>query len=65
MSGAQIEGLWTAEQVAEYLNVPLGTLYQWSHRRQGPKVMRVGRYLRYRRADVESWLKDQERGEAG
>jgi excisionase family DNA binding protein len=61
VSGARVEALWTAEQVAEYLAVPLGTLYQWSHRRQGPKVMRVGRHLRYRRADVDRWLRAQER----
>jgi excisionase family DNA binding protein len=61
----KVEALWTAEQVAEYLSVPLGTLYQWSHRRQGPKVMRVGRYLRYRKVDVDRWLRSRERSETG
>jgi excisionase family DNA binding protein len=60
-----VDALWSAEQVADYLGVPLGMLYQWSHRRQGPKVIRVGRYLRYRRADVDRWLRSKERGGVG
>jgi excisionase family DNA binding protein len=51
--------------LADYLGVPLGTVYQWSHRRQGPTSMRVGRHLRYRKADVERWLRTREREQAG
>jgi excisionase family DNA binding protein len=49
----------TAEEVAEFLRVPVATLYQWKHRRVGPPAARVGRWLRYRRRDVEQWLTAQ------
>lgn len=48
--------LATPEQVGTYLGVPIKTLYEWSYRGAGPRVMKVGRHLRYRWADVESWL---------
>jgi hypothetical protein len=33
--------------------------------REGPKAMRVGKYLRYRKPDVDRWLKSRETREAG
>lgn len=53
--------LATAEQVAEYLGVPMATLYQWRYRRTGPKALKVGRWLRYRWEDVERYLDEQAR----
>jgi excisionase family DNA binding protein len=47
--------LWTPEDVADYLGVPVATLYVWRHRRTGPKARRVGRHLRYLPADVRAW----------
>ena len=35
------------------------TLYQWRYRREGPPGFRVGRYVRYRRTDVEAWIERQ------
>ena len=46
----------TTSQVAEYLSVPVSTLYQWRHRGLGPRAARVGRHLRYRRSDVDRWV---------
>jgi excisionase family DNA binding protein len=46
----------TVREVAEYLRLPVGTLYGWRYRGKGPVGMRVGRHVRYRRADVEEWL---------
>lgn len=46
----------TTGQVAEYLSVPVSTLYQWRHRGLGPRAARVGRHLRYRRSDVDRWV---------
>lgn len=51
--------LASAEEVAEYLDVPVNTLYQWRYLRKGPKGSRVGKYLRYRWTDVEKWLDRQ------
>lgn len=48
-------------EVAEFLRVPPGTLRMWRYRGTGPRWSRVGRHIRYRWADVESWL-DQQAG---
>lgn len=53
------EPLWRIGDVADYLGVPVGTLYQWRHLGTGPKAYRLGKHLRYRQADVESWLAEQ------
>lgn len=56
-----IEPLWTVEDVATFLGVPVATLYQWRYRRTGPRAHRVGRHLRYDPAEVRAWL-DQQAG---
>ena len=48
--------LMTPKEVAGYLGVPVSTLYQWRTRGRGPVALRVGRHLRWRPQDVESWL---------
>jgi len=48
--------LLTIEQVADWLGVPKGTLYQWRSRKQGPRAIKVGGGLRYRRTEVEAYL---------
>jgi excisionase family DNA binding protein len=51
-----IAPLWTVQEVADYLRVPVQTLYSWRARRAGPPARRVGKYLRYRPDDVTRWL---------
>jgi excisionase family DNA binding protein len=54
-----LDRLLTVEDLADYLDVPVATIYAWRYRRQGPPGFRVGRHLRYRRADVEQWITDR------
>ncbi|WTI13707.1 helix-turn-helix domain-containing protein [Streptomyces sp. NBC_00820] len=51
--------LMSTEELADFLGVPLNTVYVWNHRRQGPRAHKVGRYLRYRWVEVEAWLEAQ------
>ena len=53
------EDLWSIERTAQYLGVPVGTLYQWRHRRKGPRAAKVGRHLRYDPDDVRAWVRDR------
>ena len=48
--------LWTVQDVAEYLGVPVATLYDWRCKGYGPKGKRVGRYLRYEEDTVRDWF---------
>jgi excisionase family DNA binding protein len=53
-------GLLTVDELAAYLKVPVATIYAWRHRSVGPEGIRVGRYIRFRAEDVETWLSDQQ-----
>lgn len=46
------------QEIAEYLGVPLGTVYQWSSRGGGPRMSRVGRHLRAKWEDLDAYLDD-------
>ncbi len=48
--------LVSAQELATYLGVPIGTVYSWRYRREGPPSMRIGRHLRYRWGEVQAWL---------
>jgi excisionase family DNA binding protein len=44
------------EWLADYLDVPLRTVYGWRQTNQGPPAYRIGKHLRYRRSEVDQWL---------
>lgn len=52
--------LWTPEDLAEFAQVPLATIYQWRARGGGPAGFRVGRHIRYTEAAVLTWLQGRE-----
>ena len=56
---SELDQLLTPQDLAEYLDVPLNTLYRWRHRGRGPAAFRVGKHIRYRRNDVEQWIQLQ------
>ena len=49
----------TLQEVRAILRVPEGTLRYWRHLGCGPKSFKVGRHVRYWRADVVLWLTEQ------
>lgn len=51
--------LVSPQEVADYLDVPLGTVYAWNTRGTGPRRFRVGIHVRYRLSDVDAWLEQQ------
>ena len=52
------ERLLSPDGLAEMLDVPKKTIYEWHSRADadGPPAHKIGRHLRYRLADVEAWL---------
>src|SRR5699024_144648 len=53
-----LEPMLTSEELAEYLQVPIKTIYEWRTNRTGPAAYRLGKYTRYRSSDIEAWLKE-------
>jgi predicted DNA-binding transcriptional regulator AlpA len=50
--------LWTIKETSEFLSIPVGTLYQWNHRGDGPRPYKVGKHLRYDPRALMRWLEE-------
>ena len=50
------ERLMSSRELADHVGVPLATIYQWRVKGTGPHGFMVGKHLRYRVSDVNSWL---------
>ena len=48
--------LWTLQETAAFLVVPVSTLYKLNHKGTGPPCYRVGKHRRYDPRDVLAWL---------
>ena len=55
-----MEALLTVDEAADVLRVKKSTVYTWAYRKQIPS-QKVGKALRFRREDLEAWLKAQAR----
>jgi excisionase family DNA binding protein len=55
-----MEKLMTIAELAEYLDIPINTIYGWRRDGIGPRGSRVGRHVRYQPADVAAWLKSNQ-----
>jgi hypothetical protein len=53
------DGLISSEELAAWLDVPVGTLDQWASKGGGPLYHKVGVHHRYHPADVKEWLRDR------
>ena len=53
------EDLLSPEALADWLGVPLATVYAWNHKATGPRYVRIGRHVRYRASDVEAWFSER------
>lgn len=51
--------LWSPVEAAEFLGVPVATLYRWRYLGCGPDGFKVGRHVRYDPEAVRRWLVDE------
>ncbi|WP_370326022.1 helix-turn-helix transcriptional regulator [Euzebya sp.] len=58
MGAEDRDRLLTAAELADYLAVPLRTIYAWRYQGDGPVGLRIGRHLRFRWVDVQAWLEE-------
>lgn len=49
----------TVDDLARLLRIPKATVYRWRSMGEGPRGYSVGRYVRFRWSDVESWLQER------
>jgi excisionase family DNA binding protein len=55
------DAIFTISQASDYLQVPKGTIYQLTHRRE-ITFNKVGRSLRFRKVDLDNWLASTKKG---
>jgi excisionase family DNA binding protein len=53
------DSLLDPDQLAAYLKIPKRSIYGWRVKGIGPPAIKVGKYLRWQRADVDEWLRQQ------
>lgn len=51
--------IFTAEEAAAYMRMPLSTLYALNHRGVGPQRMRVGKRVLYRQSALDAYLDER------
>ena len=51
--------LMSLTELCDELGISEATAYYWRQIGKGPKGARIGKNLRYRRADVRQWVDDQ------
>ncbi|MFN8193679.1 MAG: helix-turn-helix domain-containing protein [Nocardioidaceae bacterium] len=54
-----LEPLIEVEELAEYLGVPVQTIYDWRLSGRAPRAFKLGKHLRFAVSDVQAWLDDQ------
>lgn len=62
MSDKPIEKLLEEKELAERLQVSLGTLRMWRTEGKGPRFHRIGQMIRYSPSDVKDWLASRQGG---
>jgi excisionase family DNA binding protein len=53
---AAMQKLWSTQELADFLGLPIQTIYQWRKRNYGPTGRKMGRHIRYRPSEVERWI---------
>jgi excisionase family DNA binding protein len=59
------EPAYSIRELAEQLHVSCQTLYDLRSQGRGPTGFRVGRNLRFRRSEVDAWLRRMEEEDLG
>ena len=55
-----LNGWMSRAELADELGLCVETLRRWADARRGPKFVRAGRKILYRRSTVLAWLEEQE-----
>lgn len=58
----EFEDLLTLREVGQILRIPEATLRYWIHKDIGPTNLKIGRHIRYPRAALLRWMREQRRG---
>ncbi|WP_241992112.1 helix-turn-helix domain-containing protein [Cryobacterium lyxosi] len=54
-----LEPLMDVAELANYLGIPVSTVYDWRVHGKGPVADRFGKHLKFAISDVRSWMAQQ------
>lgn len=54
-----LDPLVGVNELAEYLGVPVRTIYDWRQTGHGSRGIRIGRHLKFAVSDVAAWVESQ------
>lgn len=54
-----LEPLWDITELADYLGIPVATIYDWRTHGKGPAAYRFGKHLKFAVSDVRDWVAAQ------
>jgi excisionase family DNA binding protein len=60
-----LEPLIGVEELAEWLGVPIQTIYDWRLSGKAPRAHKIGKHLRFALSDVQAWLEERHESEGG
>lgn len=60
-----LDPLLSIEDLADYLGVPVATIYDWRVDGKGPCGVRVGRHVKFAQSDVRAWVQDHRESRPG
>ena len=58
-----LEPLIGVEELADYLGVPVQTIYDWRLTGRAPRAYKLGKHLRFATSDVAAWLEQRHEDE--
>lgn len=56
---SQTRTIYTTPEAAEYLSIKPTTLEQWRWQGKPPRFCKIGRNVRYRKADLDAFLEER------
>lgn len=60
-----LEPFLDMRELADYLGVPVSTVYEWRTHGRGPAAHRFGKHLKFTVTDVRAWVEKQRDATAG
>jgi excisionase family DNA binding protein len=57
-----LEPLIGVEELADYLGVPVQTVYDWRLSGRATRAYKFGKHLRFAVSDVQAWLEERHEG---
>ena len=60
-----LDPLLSIEDLADYLGVPVTTIYDWRVDGKGPCGVGVGRHVKFTQRDVQAWIEEHRESRPG